>query len=87
MKFGLAGFAGSGKTTLFNAMTGLDVPAGFGGRVRIGTVQVPDPRVDVLSRIFSPPQDDPRDDQLPRCAGRARCGETGSFAGNPATDP
>ena len=54
MKFGLAGFAGSGKTTLFNAMTGLDVPAGFGGRVRIGTVQVPDPRVDVLSRIFSP---------------------------------
>ena len=54
MKFVLAGFAGSGKTTLFNAMTGLDVPVGYGGEVRVGTVRVPDPRVDVLSRAYSP---------------------------------
>jgi hypothetical protein len=48
------GFAGSGKTTVFNAMTGLDVPVGFGGEVRLGTVKVPDERIDRLSRIFSP---------------------------------
>ena len=54
MKFVLAGFGGSGKTTLFNAMTGLDVPVGYGGEVRVGTVRVPDPRLDSLSRIYSP---------------------------------
>ena len=54
MKIGLVGFAGSGKTTVFNAMTGLDVPVGFGGEVRLGSVRVPDARIDALSRIFSP---------------------------------
>jgi len=54
MKIGLAGFAGSGKTTVFNAMTGLDVPVGFGGELRLGTVRVPDARIDALSSIFSP---------------------------------
>jgi hypothetical protein len=54
MRIGLAGFAGSGKTTVFNAMTGLDVPVGFGGEVRLGTVKVPDERIDRLSKIFSP---------------------------------
>ena len=54
MKIGLVGFAGSGKTTVFNTMTGLDVPVGFGGEVRLGTVRVPDLRIDELSRVFSP---------------------------------
>ena len=54
MKFVLAGFGGSGKTTLFNAMTGLDAPVGYGGEVRVGTVRVPDARVDALSRLCSP---------------------------------
>ena len=54
MKIGLVGFAGSGKTTVFNTMTGLDVPVGYGGEVRLGIVRVPDERVDRLSRIFSP---------------------------------
>jgi GTP-binding protein YchF len=54
MRIGLVGFAGSGKTTVFNAMTGLSAPVGFGGEVRLGTVKVPDPRIDKLSRIFSP---------------------------------
>lgn len=54
MKIGLVGFAGSGKTTVFNTMTGLQVPVGFGGELRIGTVRVPDPRIDALARIFSP---------------------------------
>jgi ribosome-binding ATPase len=54
MKVGLVGFAGSGKTTVFNALTGLNVPVGFGGEVRLGTVKVPDARIDALSQIFSP---------------------------------
>jgi len=54
MKIGLVGFAGSGKTTVFNVLTGLGVPVGFGGELHIGTVRVPDERIDALSRIFSP---------------------------------
>jgi len=54
MKVGLVGFAGSGKTTVFNTMTGLAVPVGFGGELRLGTVKVPDERIDHLSKVFSP---------------------------------
>ena len=54
MRIGLVGFAGSGKTTVFNTMTGLGVPVGYGGELRIGTVRVPDPRIDTLSKMFSP---------------------------------
>ena len=54
MKIGLVGFAGSGKTTVFNTMTGMDVPVGFGGELRLGIVRVPDERIDELSGVFSP---------------------------------
>jgi GTP-binding protein YchF len=54
VKVGLVGFGGSGKTTVFNTMTGLDVPVGYGGEVRMGAVRVPDLRIDRLSKIFSP---------------------------------
>ncbi len=54
MKIGLVGFAGSGKTTVFNTLTGLHAPIGFGGELRLGTVKVPDERIDTLSKIFSP---------------------------------
>ncbi len=54
MKVGLVGFAGSGKTTVFNTMTGMDVPVGFGGELRLGIVRVPDERIDQLSAVFSP---------------------------------
>lgn len=54
MKVGLVGFAGSGKTTVFNTLTGLSVPVGFGGEVRLGAVKVPDERIDALSQIFKP---------------------------------
>lgn len=54
MRIGLVGFAGSGKTTVFNTLTGLNVPTGFGGEVHLGTVKVPDQRIDALSGIFKP---------------------------------
>ncbi len=54
MKIGLVGFAGSGKTTVFNTLTGMNVPTGFGGQVHLGTVKVPDARIDKLSAIFKP---------------------------------
>jgi hypothetical protein len=54
MRIGLVGFAGSGKTTVFNTLTGLAVPIGFGGEVHLGTVRVPDARINELSAIFSP---------------------------------
>jgi len=54
MKIGLVGFAGSGKTSVFNTMTGLHAPVAFGGELRLGAVRVPDERIDTLSRIFSP---------------------------------
>ncbi len=54
MRVGLVGFAGSGKTTVFNTMTGLAVPVGYGGELRLGTVKVPDERIDTLSKIFQP---------------------------------
>ncbi len=54
MRIGLVGFAGSGKTTVFNTLTGLNVPIGFGGDVHLGTVKVPDARIDKLSAMFSP---------------------------------
>ena len=54
MKIGLVGFAGSGKTTVFNTLTGLHAPVGFGGELRLGTVKVPDERITKLTRIFNP---------------------------------
>ncbi len=54
MRIGLVGFAGSGKTTVFNTLTGLNVPIGFGGEVHLGTVKVPDARIDALSAMFAP---------------------------------
>ncbi len=54
MKIGLVGFAGSGKTTVFNTLTGMNVPTGFGGEVHLGAVKVPDSRIDKLSGMFTP---------------------------------
>jgi GTP-binding protein YchF len=58
MKIGLIGLPKSGKTTLFNLLTGSDVPTSRydGGRAELhtGVARVPDDRVDRLSALFSP---------------------------------
>jgi GTP-binding protein YchF len=56
VKIGLVGFPGSGKSTVFGALTGLSVETGYGRRdkANVGTVKVPDPRVDALADLFQP---------------------------------
>ncbi len=57
VKIGLAGFPGSGKTTVFNALTGLSAGTGFHatrGKTNLGTVKVPDERVVALANLYHP---------------------------------
>ncbi len=57
MRLGIIGLPQSGKTTIFNALTRGDQPITVsGGRfdVHTGVVDVPDERVDQLSRLFEP---------------------------------
>ena len=57
MKIGLVGFPGSGKTTVFNALTGLSAETGYGaarGKTNLGVVKVPDARVEALAELFQP---------------------------------
>jgi len=57
MKLGIIGLPQTGKTTLFNALTGHDQPISTSaGRMEVHTavVDVPDPRVDALSAMYNP---------------------------------
>lgn len=56
MKLGIFGFPQSGKTTIFNLLTGAHESTGAGHRsdANLGVARVPDPRLDALSSIFKP---------------------------------
>jgi GTP-binding protein YchF len=57
MKIGIVGFPRAGKTSVFNALTGLHASVGgYGdpGKPNLGAIKVPDARIDRLSAIFSP---------------------------------
>jgi ribosome-binding ATPase len=56
MKAGLVGYAQTGKTTLFNALTGQNVQTGGGGKAKsnLGVIKVPDERLTRLSAIYRP---------------------------------
>ena len=52
MKLGIVGLSGSGKTTVFEALTGSRQEGGHSMDARIGTIRVPDTRIDVLSEMY-----------------------------------
>jgi GTP-binding protein YchF len=58
MKIAITGLANSGKTTIFNALTGLDLETTIYATVTAephhGVVKVPDSRLDRLSEIYKP---------------------------------
>lgn len=56
MKLGIIGLSGAGKSTVFEALTQLppDKEGGSRQESRIGTIRVPDKRVDNLSNVFQP---------------------------------
>lgn len=54
MKLGIIGLPGSGKTTVFEALSQTISDTGKKEGTRISTSRVPDQRVDILSRIFKP---------------------------------
>ena len=58
MKIGLVGLPKSGKTSLFNLLTGASLTtSSFGGsraEMHAGVARVPDPRVDTLTGLFKP---------------------------------
>jgi len=58
MKTAIIGLANSGKTTIFNALTGLNLEttsyATLAGDPHTGIVRVPDSRLDRLTEIFTP---------------------------------
>jgi ribosome-binding ATPase YchF (GTP1/OBG family) len=49
---GLVGLPGSGKTTLFRALTGAPTPAGEYGKPHVGMASVPDERVGRLAEVL-----------------------------------
>jgi len=57
MKLGIIGLPQSGKTTIFNALTRGNTPTtASAGRIEVhnAAVDVPDPRVTILSKMFNP---------------------------------
>jgi GTP-binding protein YchF len=58
MKIAIIGLSNSGKTTVFNALTGLNIETTsyptISGEPNIGVVKVPDQEVDRLSEIYRP---------------------------------
>lgn len=56
MRAALVGYAQTGKTMLFNALTGQTAATGVGrgDKPNLGVIKVPDPRVDKLTAIYKP---------------------------------
>ena len=58
MKLGIIGLPMSTKTTIFNALTGREAPARVSApgklEVQLAVVDVPDPRLDAMAKIYEP---------------------------------
>jgi ribosome-binding ATPase len=80
VKVALVGFQGSGKTSVFNALTGQKAETGLGkkGAQNLGRIQVPDERVDALSKIYNPKKTTYAEIQFVDVAGPTDSGERSS---------
>ena len=54
MKVGIIGYEGSGKTTIFGALSGVDPSELIQQKQQIREVRVPDKRIDALSEMYHP---------------------------------
>lgn len=54
MKIGLVGYTGSGKSTVFEWLTGVKADPALAHTVQSATIHIPDPRVEALCKIYSP---------------------------------
>jgi len=59
MKIGIAGFSGSGKSTVFHWLTGEAPDHARAQHGQVGNPAVPDPRLDFLSSLFKPKKTTP----------------------------
>jgi GTP-binding protein YchF len=67
LNLGIVGLPKSGKTTLFNAITGSHAQTSAyssGEQPNVAVVKVPDPRLDVLAKMFNPRKNTPADVQF-----------------------
>src|SRR5262249_8116015 len=54
MKVGIVGFSGSGKSTVFQWLTGVQPDPARSQQGQLGTPDIPDPRLNWLSQLFKP---------------------------------
>lgn len=72
LSLGIIGLQRSGKTTLFNAITGshaMTSAYSSADQPNMAVVRVPDPRLDVLAQMFNPKKNTPTDVQFVDVAG------------------
>jgi GTP-binding protein YchF len=54
MYISVIGHSGSGKTTLFQALSGTKNDGGYSDKANLAMIDVPDERLDILTKIFKP---------------------------------
>ena len=81
MKVGILGYSGSGKTTVFNLLTGMAADTGFGGgrKPNMGVIKVPDARIDQLSAMYNPKKTTFAEIRFVDIAGKAPDGTKGGL--------